>query len=327
MAGVASRPEPVMRYQWASTDPDATTEYLRETYTDFEPVKVDPEGFTFWTEVASTDLFGIGRLRHSGPLRTRCAPPSALLVVQNLAGGPHHVEDSSGYVGGPLKLSPTWSDYETGWDDVTVQVAVLDHAEVSRIAAELSGLEPEAVAFTSAAPVSAALADYWSRLATHVHDDVLTSDALLSAPLVRANTLRQLATALLATFPNTALEVLNDPGVGEGGAAEPATVRRAVEYMESHAHEDIGLTEIADAARIGARSLQLAFRRHRDTTPLEYLRRIRLESAHRDLLAGDPTRGDRVELIAARWGFGHPGRFSVIYREQYGRSPSATLRR
>ncbi|MEJ2889686.1 helix-turn-helix domain-containing protein [Actinomycetospora aeridis] len=325
MTGVAGRPEPVMRYQWASTDPDATTEYLRETYTDFRPVKVDPEGFTFWTEVTATDLFGIGRLRHSGPLRTRCDPTPALVVVQNLAGGPHHVDDGSGFVGGPLKLSPSWSDYDTGWEDVTVQVSVLDHAEVSRIAAEIAGIEPEAVAFTSSAPVSLALAEYWSRLATHVHDDVLTSDALMGAPLVRSNTLRQLATALVATFPNTALEVLNDPGTGDGGA-EPATVRRAVEYMESHAHEDIGLTEIADAARIGARSLQLAFRRHRDTTPLEYLRRIRLESAHRDLLAGDPTRGDRVELIAARWGFGHPGRFSVVYREHYGRSPSATLR-
>lgn len=325
MAG-GTRPEPVMRYQWASTDPEAANEFIRETYTDIRPGRIDPAGFTFWAEVAATDLFGIGRLRHSGPMRARCDPPSALVVVQTLAGGPHHVDDGAGVVAGSLKLTPSWADYDTGWDDVTVQSSVLDHREVCRIAAELSGLEAEAVAFTSAAPLSLALADYWSRLSTHVHDDVLSSDALMSAPLVRSNTLRQLATALLATFPNTALEVLSDPLTNEGGQAEPATVRRAVEFMDAHAHEDIGLTEIAESARIGARSLQLAFRRHRDTTPLEYLRRVRLESAHRDLLAGDPTRGDRVEAIAARWGFGHPGRFSVIYREHYGRSPSATLR-
>ena len=325
MAG-GSRPEPVVRYQWASTDPEAANDYLRATYTDFRPIATEPAGFTFWTEVAATDLFGIGRLRHSGPVRARCDPLSALVVVQTLAGGPHHVDDGTGFVGGTLKLSPTWSDYDTGWQDVTVQTAVLDHDEVSRIAAELSGLDPEAVAFTSAAPVSAALADHWCRLSTHVHDDVLSSDALMSAPLVRSNMMRHLATTLVTTFPNTALELLMDPATSDGGAAEPATVRRAVEFMDSHAHEDIGLTEIADAARIGARSLQLAFRRHRDITPLEYLRRVRLESAHRDLLAGDPTRGDRVEAIAARWGFGHPGRFSVIYREHYGRSPSATLR-
>lgn len=103
-------------------------------------------------------------------------------------------------------------------------------------------------------------------------------------------------------------------------------MRRAVEFMDAHAHEDLGLTEIADAAQIGARSLQLTFRRHCDTTPLEYLRRVRLDNAHHDLQAADPTRGDRVETIAARWGFGHPGRFSVLYRQKYGRFPSATLR-
>ena len=148
----------------------------------------------------------------------------------------------------------------------------------------------------------------------------------MAEPLVRATVVQQLASALLATFPNTALDALTDPFAHGDGNGEPATVRRAVDYMDAHAHQDIGLTEIAEAARIGARSLQLAFRRHRDMTPLEYLRRVRLEHAHRDLRDGDPTRGDRVEAIAARWGFAHPGRFSVVYREHYGRSPSATLR-
>jgi transcriptional regulator GlxA family with amidase domain len=30
--------------------------------------------------------------------------------------------------------------------------------------------------------------------------------------------------------------------------------------------------------------------------------------------------------VAARWGFGHPGRFAGAYRARYGRSPSETLR-
>ncbi|MHC1559660.1 helix-turn-helix domain-containing protein [Actinomycetospora sp. C-140] len=325
MAGVGAT-EPVERYRWSSTDPEEATEYLRATYTDFRPPRIPDEGFTFWTQHAASGPLAVSRLRHSGPFQSCVEPPTSLLVVQTLTGGPYHLLDGGREVSGPLKLSPTWSSYDTGWEDVSVQVVSLDLDEVARIGAELSGLEPSAVSFTSAAPVSSALAGYWCRLSTHVHDEVLDSDALMGEPLVRANTLRGLAVALLATFPNTALDVLSEPG-GAGDAAEPATVRRAVEFMDAHAHEDIGLTEIADAARIGARSLQLAFRRHRDTTPLEYLRRVRLEGAHRDLLDADPTRGDRVESIAARWGFAHPGRFSVIYREHFGQSPSATLRR
>jgi AraC-like DNA-binding protein len=298
--------EPVARYRWSTGDPEEATEYLRATYTDLGPLS-------------------IGRVLHSGPFRSRAEPLSSLVAVHTLAGGPHHVDDGRREARGTLKLSPTWAAYDTGWDDVTVQTVVLDPGEVARVGAELSGLEPEAVVFSSAEPVSPALAAYWGRLSTHLHDEVLASDVLMGEPLVRANTVRGLVVALLATFPNTALDALTGPGVRDDGS-EPATVRRAVEFMDSHAHEAIGLAEIAAAARIGARSLQLAFRRHRDTTPLEYLRRVRLEGAHRDLVAADPTRGDRVEGIAARWGFAHPGRFSVIYREHYGRSPSATLR-
>lgn len=325
MTDGGSGPEPVLRYRWASTDPEAATEYVRKTYTDLAPVDVPPEDFTFWVEGTAAGALEISRLRHSGGLRTYSQPTDALVVVETLEGGPTWVDDGSGRVAGRLKLLPSWAPYETGWDDVTARVCMVDQAEVVRVGAELAGLEREAVAFTGSAPVSPALADYWSRLAAHV-DDVLGSDELMAAPLVRANLVHQLAVAMLATFPNTVRHALCGPGGHDEDNGEPGTVRRAVEFMDAHAHEDIGLTEIAEAARIGPRSLQLAFRRHRDTTPLEYLRRVRLESAHRDLQAADPTRGDRVETIAARWGFGHPGRFSVVYREHYGRSPSATLR-
>jgi len=60
-------------------------------------------------------------------------------------------------------------------------------------------------------------------------------------------------------------------------------------------------------------------------TPLEYLRQVRLEHAHRELLAGDPAR-QTVTSVAYRWGFPSPGRFSAYYRRTYGVSPSQTLR-
>lgn len=109
-------------------------------------------------------------------------------------------------------------------------------------------------------------------------------------------------------------------------ATEPAALRRAVEYIEAHAGEDVTLDEIARAARVGPRALQLAFNRHRGGSPMAYLRQVRLRRAHRDLEAADPTRGDTVAAIAAQWGFANPGRFATMYRESYGISPSHTLR-
>jgi transcriptional regulator GlxA family with amidase domain len=58
---------------------------------------------------------------------------------------------------------------------------------------------------------------------------------------------------------------------------------------------------------------------------LEYLRRVRLDHAHRDLLAADPS-VDTVMAIAGRWRFSHAGRFSIAYREAFGTPPSQTLR-
>jgi AraC-like DNA-binding protein len=112
----------------------------------------------------------------------------------------------------------------------------------------------------------------------------------------------------------------------DASAGEPAVLRQALAFIHRHAAEPIGVGEIAEAVAISTRELQRTFRRHRGTTPLSYLRRTRLEGAHLDLRAADPLRGDTVASIASRWGFGHPGRFSIAYQEHFEQPPSHTLR-
>ena len=118
-----------------------------------------------------------------------------------------------------------------------------------------------------------------------------------------------------------------DPTAGGGrhGGPGSAAVRRATAFIEAHAEGDIGLADIAAAARVGRRALQAAFRRHLGTTPLAYLRRVRMERAHHDLVDGDPTRGDTVGAVAARWRFRNAGRFAVAYRHHFGRNPNVVL--
>jgi transcriptional regulator GlxA family with amidase domain len=67
------------------------------------------------------------------------------------------------------------------------------------------------------------------------------------------------------------------------------------------------------------------FRRHLDCTPMQYVRTVRLNHAHRDLQAGNRMTVT-VAGIARRWGFAHTGRFAASYRSAYGQSPHATLR-
>ncbi|WP_320779036.1 helix-turn-helix domain-containing protein [Streptomyces sp. CRN 30] len=107
---------------------------------------------------------------------------------------------------------------------------------------------------------------------------------------------------------------------------EPATVRRALSYMEAHAARPLTVGDLAGAVGISVRALQQAFARHRGTTPMSELRRVRLAHAHRELRAADPTRGATVAEIAHRWGFGRADRFAAAYRRVYGVPPSRTLR-
>jgi transcriptional regulator GlxA family with amidase domain len=98
--------------------------------------------------------------------------------------------------------------------------------------------------------------------------------------------------------------------------ALPPLLRRAIAFIDDNAHTGIGLTDIAEAIHLTPRAVQYMFNRHVDTTPVTYLRRVRLDLAHRDLAAADP-RSDTVTAIAARWGWAHPGRFSVVYKTIY----------
>ena len=106
---------------------------------------------------------------------------------------------------------------------------------------------------------------------------------------------------------------------------EARVLRRAVEYITLSAHRPIGINDIAAAAGVGPRALQLAFRRYADTTPWAYVRSVRLDGAHHDLQTADPRR-DTVLAIASRWGFSNRSRFSAEYRAVYGEAPADTLR-
>ena len=105
----------------------------------------------------------------------------------------------------------------------------------------------------------------------------------------------------------------------------PPLLERAITFIHDHAHREIALSDIAAAVNVTPRTVQYTFRRHLGTTPLDYLRRVRLDRVHRELEAADPSI-DTVTAIAGRWGFSHPGRFSGVYKQAFGRPPSRTLR-
>ena len=117
---------------------------------------------------------------------------------------------------------------------------------------------------------------------------------------------------------------LTDPTATDRNDATPTLLRRAMAYIDDRADTDIAIADVAAHVYATPRAVQYVFRRHLDTTPMKYLRRVRLDRAHRDLVQGDPT-VTTVGAVAARWGFAHQGRFARLYRQIYGNSPHRTL--
>jgi len=117
-----------------------------------------------------------------------------------------------------------------------------------------------------------------------------------------------------------------DPAGGQGATTvRQASVRRAIEHVEQSAGP-ITAWELAMAVGVSQRTLEYGFREVLGITPCGYLRVHRLNQAHRDLSAADPS-STTVARIALNWGFGHLGRFAIKYRQLFGRTPSTTLAR
>ncbi|WP_169813072.1 helix-turn-helix transcriptional regulator [Nocardia jejuensis] len=121
--------------------------------------------------------------------------------------------------------------------------------------------------------------------------------------------------------------VLPGEGAESGVDSSPlsVTVRLGVEFMEANLREAIDISDVADAGNVSVRAMQLAFRRELDTTPMAYLRDLRMRAAHGELSERVIGDGTTVTSVAIGWGFAHPGRFAIAYRHVYGRSPHLTL--
>lgn len=129
-------------------------------------------------------------------------------------------------------------------------------------------------------------------------------------------------TSLLLSAPSTYSTWFEQ----DNGTATPRTIRRAMELIEDHAHEPLSVEDVAEAVGSSVRALQSGFRRHMGSSPMTYLRDVRLELVHKALREADPGKGPSVTDIALANGFTHLSRFAQAYRERFGVAPSDTLR-
>lgn len=209
------------------------------------------------------------------------------------------------------------------WDEGCRQILLrIDRAAFNAHLAGLIGGRPDrpltfSGAMDMSAPKAAVLRDLVLHLVVGVDAgrSVLKPGSLLGRQIESA-----LMTGLLEAHRHNFSQALTD--IRHRDLA-PRIVRQAENFMREHIDQPLAIEGVAQALGVSARTLQHAFRRFRNTTPMAFLRTARLERAHADLQAARP--GTSVTEVAMRWGFGHFGRFAGTYRARFGCTPRQTL--
>jgi AraC-like DNA-binding protein len=318
----------VERTELRTRDMDLLASLFREQYVGHTATFrcPDPAAAEGQVRIATAGGLTTGWLAQVGIEYTARADPAAVpttaVVLRGtgqLTVGRHEQRLSAGdAVMVPLDQS-TWAVMaDAGYLTLRVPWAAL-----CTLAEEGAGVPAGSLRFESTAPRSAALRRAYASTAAFIHGQLLISETREVHPLLVDTMTRLAAAAMLETFPNTTMTAPHLPGPGW---VTPASVRRAVAFIDEHASRPVTVADIAAAAGVTPRVLRYAFRRRYDITPAQYQRQVRLERAHLELLSADPRDGVTVASIARKWGWASADRFTAAYRQRFGAEPGHTLR-
>ena len=201
------------------------------------------------------------------------------------------------------------------WAEVTADLYSFPLSSFGRVLG--SPTSPIAISAPFSTPRTAELAALWHRFAALVVGQVLDQPQLYERDVIRAQMIDSLTAITVEAFAMT--------NGREEGTRDDDVVRRAEAFMRSRLSEPITIPDVASAAGISVRGLQLVYQRRFETTPVSRLRRLRLEQSRTALLNAAP--GATVGAVGRRFGYSNLGRFSAHYRSEFDETPSQTLDR
>lgn len=240
----------------------------------------------------------IGALRMSERTRDDVAQPGEAMIQHLPATRSNVAYSDEAHARTTLKWSAAEVERCIGSTSENIKLAVLNAVPIIDLS---SGRGPVILALLNAIAIDLAHPDLSSQLASNLmHEAVLR---LIFEPVVSRWRDRH---------GRDAIRIM------------PRHVKQAVDFIHANAGAPIRIRDIADACCVTPRTLENGFKLFKDTTPLAYLRQVRLDGARRELETADVP---RIADIAHRWGFADLGRFAERYRRAFGELPSETVRR
>ncbi|ATE62087.1 AraC family transcriptional regulator [Thauera sinica] len=164
----------------------------------------------------------------------------------------------------------------------------------------------------------------WTGLMRWIYESLAIDEQSFDPAIIAAQIEQMVITMLLTCQPHNYSEEL----AGEERSIAPAFVKRIerYSYIEEHADEPITIVDLAEHAGVSSRSIFNGFRRFRNTSPMLYLKEVRMRRVNEELKRLTPGE-TTVTAVAYQWGFTHLGHFTTDYKRRFGESPSQTLAR
>jgi AraC-like DNA-binding protein len=160
-------------------------------------------------------------------------------------------------------------------------------------------------------------------LALHEAAGQLAANApdVLSRPEVARALEQELVRVMIACLSEGAPVAMSS-----GARRHSAVIDRLEDVFAANADRALYLVELCAATGVSERTLRACCQEHLGMGPVHYLWMRRMHLARRALMRADPVTATVTE-VATDLGFWELGRFAVEYREMFGESPSASLRR
>jgi len=307
--------------------PEAALDIITETYA---PSRLDVLGpardFNLNVRVSALPGLAFGKVRFGTDVRVTALPPSCYVLCLASEGSLDVVSDRSTHVVSGSRgviIYPHEPTYFENWSPGTELITVrIDTELLERQLTQILGrpvvdpvrFRPD---FDLSSGDSAALGRALEMLRIE-----LTQDDGIARNLRGASLLTDVVTtSLVLSQPNNFSDLIHQPVKG----CPIGPLQEAQELIELDPLAFTTVGELADRVHSSVRALEEGFRKHLDTTPMAYLRQVRLTRVHSELRMADPTT-NTVARIANRWGFKHLGRFASVYRDCFGELPAETLK-
>jgi AraC-like DNA-binding protein len=307
--------------------PEAALDIITETYA---PSRLDVLGpardFDLKVRMSRLPGLGFGRVQFGTDVRVTALPPSCYVLCLASKGSLNVISDRSTHtVSGSrgVIMYPHEPTYFENWSPGTELITVRIDAELlERQLTQILGrpvIDPVRFRpdFDLASGDSAALGRALEMLRIELtqHDGIARN--LRGASLLTD----VVTTSLVLSQPNNFSDLIHQPVKG----CPPGPLQEALELIEVDPMAFTTVGDLAKRVHASVRALEEGFKKHLDTTPMAYLRQVRLSRVHSELRFADPTT-NTVGRIATRWGFRQLGRFASVYRDCFGELPAETLK-